>query len=188
MIYLIVNIHRSGSSMMMRCLEAGGLTPVYDKLSDKMVQFAPKDYSPNPNGFYTFTGIVDSGFYNLYRGKLIKFPFRELSKLPLGDYKVIVLKRSPGEIRKSMTRWTPFQSWGMEEVITYNYTKVVNAIIRALKGRSDISLIEVNYKDIVKNPLAEFERIKASGWPINAALCAEKVDSSLHRNKLEKDI
>ena len=48
-------------------------------------------------------------------------------------------------------------------------------------------ILEVNYRDIVKKPLLAFERIKANGWPIDAALCAEKVDVSLHRNKLEKD-
>lgn len=186
MVYLVVNIHRSGSSMMMRCLEAGGLTPVYDKKADVMNHSAPKDYIPNPNGFYQFTGEITPAFGRIYAGKAIKFPLRKLKDLPTGEYKVILLKRAAKEIRMSMAKWTPFDSWGGQEAITYVQVKYLNAAKKILAEKG-AKIIEVNYKDIVKNPLAEFERINASGWPINAALCAEMVDASLHRNKLEKD-
>lgn len=187
MVYLIVNVHRSGSSMLMRCLEAGGLNPVYDKSSDAMNHHAPGDYVPNPNGFYQFTGEVLPSFAMQYDGRLIKFPIGEVSNLPKGDYKIIILKRNPLEIRRSMARWTPFNAWGGQEAATYLYDKFMSAVELVLKTKGKVSLIEVNYRDIVKNPLLSFERIKASGWPINPALCAEKVDASLHRNKLEKD-
>ena len=186
MVYLVVNIHRSGSSMMMRCLEAGGLTPVYDKSADVMNHSAPSDYIPNPNGFYQFNRDVTPSFPTRYAGKLVKFPISKLKDLPPGEYKVILLKRAAKEIRMSMVKWTPFASWGGQEAITYIQVKYLNAAKKILAEKG-AEIIEVNYRDIVKNPLLEFERINASGWPINAALCAEKVDASLHRNKLEKD-
>lgn len=187
MVYLIVNAHRSGSSMLMRCLEAGGLVPVYDKAADAMNHTAPKDYIPNPNGFYQFSGMVTPGFARIYDGKLIKFPLNKLKDLPPGEYKVILLKRAAKEIRMSMAKWTPFSSWGGHESLTYVYVKYMNAVKKLLATRGNVDLMEVNYRDIVKKPLEVFEQISAAGWPINPALCAEKVDASLHRNKLEKD-
>lgn len=186
MVYLVVNIHRSGSSMMMRCLEAGGLVPVYDKNADIMNRSAPKDYIPNPNGFYQFTGDITPAFARIYDGKAVKFPISRLKDLPQGEYKVILLKRAAKEIRMSMEKWTPLQSWGGQESITYVQVKYLNAAKKILSEKG-ADIIEVNYRDIVKNPLEAFERISAAGWPINPALCAEKVDASLHRNKLEKD-
>lgn len=186
-VYLIVNIHRSGSSMLMRCLEAGGLKAVFDKSSDSMNHSAPKDYIPNPNGFYQFNGEINPLFYEMNKGKLIKFPIREISKLPQGEYKIILLKRNPKEIRASMAKWTPFQSWGNDEAVTYIYNKYMNGIKTILEQRNDVDLIEVNYKDIVNSPLETFEYIRDSGWGINSELCAEKVDSSLYRNNLERD-
>jgi len=186
MVYLVVNIHRSGSSMMMRCLEAGGLTPVYDKAADAMNHSAPSDYVPNPNGFYQFNGAITPAFSNRYDGKLIKFPISKLKELPQGEYKVILLKRAAKEIRMSMAKWTPFSSWGGQEAITYIQVKYLNAAKKILSEKG-AEVIEVNYRDIVKNPLAAFQIISDAGWPINPALCAEKVDAYLHRNKLEKD-
>ena len=82
MVYLVVNIHRSGSSMMMRCLEAGGLVPVYDKNADVMNHSAPKDYVPNPNGYYQFGGDINPAFARLHDGKVVKFPISNLKDLP----------------------------------------------------------------------------------------------------------
>lgn len=188
MVYLVVNMHRSGSSMLMRCLEAGGLDPVYDKFNDILEYHTPLDYLPNPNGFYQFDGPFDDAFYNLHIGKLIKCPIKNISKLPKGNYKVIILRRNPEEIRASMARWTPFVSWGAQEVMTYFYEEYLSALKSILEVRGDMSIVEIEYKNIIKNPINVFEWLQSQGWPINPNLCAEKVDNTLYRNRLEKDI
>ena len=185
--YLILNVHRSGSSMLMRCLEAGGLDPVYDRSSDTMNHSAPTDYVPNPNGFYQFNGEITPAFYDQYKGKLIKCPIRQSLNLPLGKYKVILLKRNPEEIRKSMASWTPFDSWGPDEVITYFYDEYMDALKSKLLERGDMEITEVNYKDIVKSPQEVFEFIQSSGWEIDPEKCAAMVDSGLYRNRLESE-
>lgn len=182
-----MNLHRSGSSMLMRCLEAGGLDPVYDKLSDAMNHSAPSDYVPNPNGFYQFTGEVNEAFPILYNNKLVKFPIRYLNNLPDSEYKIIILKRDPEEIRMSMSKWTPYSAWGPQESATYLYDEIITGIKDRLSKLNNVSVIEVNYRDIVNNPLDTFNYIKESGWEINVEACVSMVDSSLYRNKLEKD-
>jgi hypothetical protein len=186
MIYLVINNHRSGSSMLMRCLEAGGIDPVYNKASDLMNFSAPYDYIPNPNGFYQFNGEVNAAFYHLYYGRLIKCPIHEATQLPPGEYKVILLTRDAAEVRASMARWTPFQSWGKAETVTYFQDEFMAALKSKLTARVDMDIIEVEYRDIVNSPEETFAFIQSSGWPIDHVLCAEKVDSSLYRNNLER--
>lgn len=186
-VYLISNIHRSGSSMMMRCLEAGGLIPVYDKESDSMNQHAPFDYIPNPNGFYQFQRDVTANFYEFFKGKVVKCPVRELLNLPVGNYKLCFIKRNPAEIRASMAKWTPFKSWGKDEVITYFYDLYVDSILTLLQARTDFNIVKLNYKNVVENPTLQFQKLVDAGWPVNVTEMTAKVQDSLYRNKLEID-
>lgn len=186
-LYLVINVHRSGSSMMMCCLEAGGLVAVYDKTQDAMNHSAPTDYVPNPNGFYQFNQEVTPAFYEQYKGNLVKYPVRKINNLPPGNYKVILLHRNPEEIRTSMSKWTPFESWGNNETLTYFYDLFMSTVKSILSKRNDVKLLEVNYRDIINSPSATFEAIKNFGFPIDVNKCVLKVDSSLYRNNLEKD-
>lgn len=187
MIYLISNIHRSGSSMMMRCLEAGGLFPSYRPEAElDFNASAPENYAPNPNGFYQFGGEVDSSFNEVYDGKLVKLPIRDLLKLPQGDYKLVLLKRNPAEIRASMARWTPYTSWGRDEVITYFYDLYFDTLVTELSERTDISITILNYADIVANPEQEFVKLLDAGWSFDVASASALVDESLYRLRLEQ--
>lgn len=185
-VYLISNIHRSGSSMMMHCLSNGGLTPVFNKLSDKMNFFPSFNYIPNPNGFYQYTGNVDETFYEKFKNKLIKCPIRKLINLPDGYYKLLFIKRNPQEIRLSMHKWTPYKTWGPNETLTYFYEEYINALIEKLNDRGDFEIITLEYLDIIKSPLNEFIKLVEVNWPINPIECSKHVDSQLHRLKLEK--
>lgn len=182
MIYIVSNIHRSGSSMMMRCLESGGLNPAYDKESNSMNESAPDDYIPNPNGFYQFVNEIGEGFIG-YDGMVIKCPIRELATLPLHQYKVVLLKRNPAEIRASMGKWTPYESWGKDEVLTYLYNWYFDKVIARCTARGDMEITVLNYADIIANPIVEFTKLASWGIDVNAA--ASLVDETLYRLKLE---
>lgn len=183
MIYLVSNIHRSGSSMMMRCLEAGGLPVVYDKDANRMNESAPSDYVPNPNGFYQFNYEISDQFATIYDGKAIKCPIRKLVGLPQGNYKLVFMKRNPAEIRASMGKWTPYQSWGKDEVLTYFTTEYFAALQTMLTARGDMDITVLNYSAIVANPLLEFAKISHWGVDINAM--AAMVQPELYRFNLE---
>lgn len=183
-VYLVSSVHRSGSSMAMRCLEAAGLTAVYDPQADIMNNTLG-DYVPNPNGFYQFSGPITPTFFSDYSGKLLKCYIKDLPKLPQGNYKLLLLKRNPAEIRASMSRWTPFSSWGEDEAVTYLYDFYMDELVRQLTERGDFDITILYYADIVKDPTTEFNKLFAASWPIDVSKAAELVDPSLHRLKLE---
>jgi hypothetical protein len=169
--------------MMMRCLEAGGLSPIYDKGADVMNHSAPLDYVPNPNGFYQFTNEITPDFVQLYDGMLVKCPIRKLLWLPLGDYKLVIMKRDPIEIRASMSKWTPYQSWGKDEVITHTYDLFIDSLIVELTKRGDMDVTILNYADIVTNPIVEFTKLIS--WGVDVPAMAALVQPELYRLKLE---
>lgn len=183
-VYLVSNLHRSGSSMLMHCLSKGGLTPIYNKFVDGMNFSAPNSYVPNVNGFYQYTGDVDNFFYDKYKSKLLKCPLKKLTDLPTGKYKLVFIKRDPEEIRKSMHKWTPYNSWGQEEILTFFYNEFVDTILNKLKERDDFEITILNYRDIIKNPTTEFSKLKKLGWPIDVVECSSHVNSQLYRSKI----
>lgn len=184
-IYLISNVHRSGSSMMMRCLTEAGMSGLFDTRIDNLI--FQDDYHPNPNGFYQNYPNIENRILDAV-GCVTKFPWRQLRTLPVYEnikYKIIFLKRNPQDIRASMNAFSPFSSWGADNVVLDFYDEIMTSILDELKKRTDVDLIVLNYADIVSNPSAEFAKLIEAGWPINIEKATSMVDSSLHRFKLE---
>lgn len=177
--YLISNIHRSGSSMMMRCLTSSGMEGIYDKeLDNTLGLFIQDDYHPNPNGFYQTMEI------NLESHKVVKYPFRKLLSLPFGEYNICFLKRNPAEIELSIQQFTPYVSWGDDMIVLEFYDLIINTLLENLASRPDVKLTVLNYADIINDPVHEFNKLVDAGWPIDPVLASSFVDSNLYRNKL----
>lgn len=187
-VYIVTSFHRSGSSMMMRCLEAGGITPKRYKLGDVPWNrtFGTSKYVPNPNGFYFMEDTVFDwpSFYEDFKGHSVKVPRLTLHMLPPGNYKLIYMVRNPKEILQSMRKFIPYRGWGKPTVAVYFYDMLRAQIIKNLLARGDFEILEVNYNELLKDPIAAFEKIKDFGIPIDPELAAEKVDLSLYRNRI----
>lgn len=173
--------------MMMRCLEAGGMDVAYDDSQERLnVRHDGSLYVPNPNGFYALSeDFRRPDLYDIYAGKAMKIPFRDLTSLPKGEYKILFIKRNPEEIRKSMDAFTPGRHWGQDSSILFFYDMVISSLLEQLSTRDDVEIIVMEYADIVTNPLGAFSRLKERGWDIDVERAISKVDSSLHRFKLE---
>ncbi|MBP9715205.1 MAG: hypothetical protein KBD52_01825 [Candidatus Pacebacteria bacterium] len=189
-VYLISNIHRSGSSMMMRCLEAGGLPVAYDDVQESLnYEYNTPDYVPNPNGFYALQENFDEiNVAQKYTGKALKYPFRLLLNLPEDEnkYNILFLKRNPDEIRASMNAFMPDQAWGADATILELYDTYFDTLLDEISKKKNISLIVINYRDIVENPQKEFQKLLNVGWPIDIEKASSMVEPSLYRLKLEK--
>jgi len=189
-IYIVTSLHRSGSSMMMRCLEAGGIEAVCDKTMDSTLEewFGSDGYSPNPNGFYQAPpGILEDGnFVEKMKGKVVKIYLTDISKLPPANYKIIFMRRDKNEILASLSKMTSGKDVGREQRNVENSETLIPNILSELATRQDMSFVQVNFAQVVKNPLIEFAKLKNNfGIPIDVQAAASMVEPSLYRFKLE---
>ena len=97
-IVVVSGLPRSGTSMMMKMLEAGGLTPLTDGQRE-----ADED---NLGGYYEFEQVKkmaqDSGWLEEARGKVVKVISRLLYDLPKTyHYRVIFMQRHLDEVLAS---------------------------------------------------------------------------------------
>lgn len=188
-VFVISNVHRSGSSMMMRCLEAGGMDVAFSDSHEYLNDiYRSEEYLPNGNGFYAPPDdIYSENIAEKYNGRVFKFPFRMLLNIPdTGKYNVLFLKRDPDEIRASMARFMPYESWGMDAVVLELYDEVVDSIIDIVSKKSNVKLTVLNYSDVVKNPKVEFQKLLDNGWNFDTEKAADAVDESLYRFRLER--
>ena len=101
-IVVVSGLPRSGTSMMMRMLEAGGLPPLTDGLR------APND--DNPLGYYEFERVKklpegDVGWLPEAQGHAVKIIAALLPHLPdSATYRVLFMRRAMSEILASQRR------------------------------------------------------------------------------------
>jgi chitodextrinase len=67
--------------------------------------------------------------------------------------------------------------------ITVYYTE--GSTVYELTAQGDVDAIILQYEDVVKQPLVEFEKLVKAGWKIDAAKAAECVTESLYRSRLD---
>src|SRR6266481_3041766 len=96
-----ITIVRSGTSLMMKMLEAGGIEPVTDN-----IRGADLD---NPKGYYEFEKVKvvaeDSSWLPATRGKAFKMVSILLRNLPANHpFKLIFMRRKMGEVLASQSK------------------------------------------------------------------------------------
>jgi hypothetical protein len=182
-IYIVSGYMRSGTSMMMKCLEAGGMKVRYHPRKDLALnkKYARKGYQPNPGGFYELEprAFNDPDFTKVCSGRLIKVLHWRLTDLAPFDYKIIFMLRDPKEIEvsylKMLQRRAPF--------VLYKYHEWVHDILAALKARG-MDALPIRYQDVIGDPLATFSKIKANNWPVlDIEKAAAVVNPELYRSR-----
>src|SRR5437899_574640 len=98
---IVSGLPRSGTSMMMKMLEAGGMEPLTDH-----VRTADED---NPKGYYEFERVKDlekdQTWLEDAKGRYVKVISMLLKHLPAGyTYKVIFMRRTMEEILASQRK------------------------------------------------------------------------------------
>lgn len=180
-VYVVGGFMRSGTTMLMQALEAGGLTvdrapdgdlhDDYELSADQRRQgWEPEHYS----GEIRVGDALPSGrFPTLHRGHLIKClagMARYCDPQP-GGYVVVYIHREPKAINASMlARWG--QSYAESAI-----TKSVEADVNMWRNRDDcpVRLLEVWYDDVLADPKAVMLQLRALGFPIRHVNRAARV-------------
>ena len=183
-IVVVTGLPRSGTSMMMKMLEAGGVPPLCDgqRQAD----------SDNPNGYYEFEPVKrtkdDPGWVSQCAGKAVKMVYSLLYDLPADQqYHVIFMRRDLDEILNSQKRMLQ----NMQRHSGINDDRMARLfsgeIIRFQKWiaeSSHINCLEVTYSDIAAGSAAPIHHINAHlGGKLNTSAMASIVDPSLYRNR-----
>lgn len=160
-IYVVSGLPRSGTSMMMKMLEAGGLSALTDN-----IRTADDD---NLQGYYEFERVKamkdgDTDWVGEAQGKVIKVISALLEYLPSAyQYKIIFMEREMMEIlasqRKMLERrgkpGNPAEDGKFAEL----YGKHLEKVKTWLAGQTNMSVLYVRYNEMVKNPADQSRKV-----------------------------
>lgn len=189
-VYVVGGWLRSGTSMMMECLDVGGLpaytSPQVEQRQQRRYNNSP-EYQGNPRYHEIGPGVSGRDDFPFFMdGQVFKSLRQSITLLPAGKhagyYKACLMRRDPEEIRQSMSalfnqRVEPAQAAMIDRYIAL--------IADCLNQRADVDLIEVDYRSVVNDPMAAFQRMADHGWPIDPEKAASVVDARLCRYRRE---
>ena len=185
-IIVVSGLPRSGTSMTMKMLEAGGLPLVIDG-----IRTADED---NPKGYYEDERVKDLGqmedksWLAGARGKAIKIISYLLKDLPRSqNYKVLFMRRNVHEVLASQTKMLERRGEDSESSdermleIYENHLWIVN---RLLKREPHLEALDVHYKAVLENPRVEAQKMyDFLALPLDLEKMVGVVDQSLYRNR-----
>ena len=187
-IAVVSGLPRSGTSMAMKMLEAGGLEVVTDGL-----RIADQD---NPKGYYEDERVKDlakspnRAWLREARGKAVKIISFLLKNLPAdNNYKIIFMQRSLEEILASQAKMlsnlgedNESEDERMEEI----YTEHLRHVKFMLSYRRHFDTLVVGHRHTVAAPEAVARGIADFlGGGLDVEAMAAVVDPSLYRNRSE---
>jgi hypothetical protein len=185
-ITVVSGLPRSGTSMMMKILEAGGIPPLTDQL-----RVADSD---NPRGYYEFERVkqLDKGdiaWVPEAKGKVVKVISALLKHLPAGyDYRVLFVRRHMAEILASQRKMLVNRGEDPDKMddaqMAALFEKHVKQVEQWLAEQRHIAVLYVHYSDILSEPLAQISRINEFlGGHLDTEKMAQAIDPSLYRNR-----
>ena len=187
--YIIVvsGLPRSGTSMAMRMLGAGGL-PIY-------ADSTREADTSNPHGYFESREVMDimhkCDFIAEAKGKAIKVVSPLLRYLPRANmsYRLVFMRRDLEEIIASQRRMLslgkkPTSAPFDEQAMIAQYRKHLKQIETWLENDGAFDTLYVRHADVLKNPQRLSEQITSFlQTKLNTEKMAAAVDRALYRNK-----
>ena len=214
--YIVGGSQRTGTSMMMQALMAGGLEADYDPNRDRMNdQHGDEHYKPNAGGFYELRRekYQAIGFPRAHEGKLIKVLNEGILKIaprdPADPYRIVFMRRDPEEMRQSwqaffgpnsthpvlrgtmgdVDDWCTMQPATKRDLRAIEWACVeqrMNDIVGTLRNRVDCDVQELWYREVVMEPALVFDMLAEAGWPIDPEKATAVIDPALCHMRREE--
>lgn len=185
-IVIVSGLPRSGTSMMMKMLDAGGIPPLTDNIRE-----ADQD---NPKGYYEYERAKklkdgDDAWLPDAEGKAVKIISALLPHLPdTYEYRVIFMRRAMPEIlasqRKMLINRGEDPDKVSDEEITALYEKHLAKTLNWIDEHDNVFRLDVDYNDMLQNPQPRVaEIIRFLGGELDQAAMIAVVDPSLYRQR-----
>ncbi|KAA3661488.1 MAG: sulfotransferase family protein [Chloroflexi bacterium] len=185
---VVSGLPRSGTSMMMKMLETGGIPPLTDK--------ERKADTDNPKGYYEFERVKklpdDIAWLPDADGKAVKVISQLLKHLPPNyEYRVIFMRRNLDEIlasqKKMLLRRGENPNEVSDEELAGLFEKHLKQVFGWLHAQTNVSTLFVNYSEMLADPLVNAEKVtQFLGGNLDSRVMAEVVDPNLYRNRQEQ--
>jgi hypothetical protein len=185
MITIVSGLPRSGTSLMMQMLVAGGMSPLSDgeRAAD----------TDNPRGYLEWERIKtlpqDPGSIAEAEGKVVKVISKLLLSIPQGhEYRVIFMQRPLAEIIASqdqmLRRRGTFKEGANSAAISIAFEKHLREVDAWLDGKTYVKTLRALYHEVLTKPkevarqIQDFLRLN-----LNLEAMTKQVDASLYRNR-----
>jgi len=184
-IIIVSGLPRSGTSMMMGMLEAGGLPILTDR-----VRTADED---NPKGYYEFELVkkieTEQEWLQAARGKAVKMISALLKYLPpTYSYQIIFMRRSLAEVlasqRQMLIRRGENPNAVDDERMAALFERHLAWVEGWLAAQPHMRVLYVRYDEVVVDALAQARRVNEFlGGGLDIDRMAAAVDRTLYRQR-----
>jgi len=182
-VVIVSGLPRSGTSMMMQLLEAGGITPLTDGQREAD--------SDNPRGYYEFEpakGRGDhGGWLDQAGGKVVKMVAQLLPNLPPGrQYRMIFMERPLEEViasQDAMLERLDRPRAGKRSNLARTYMAQVEQVKRVLAPHAGrLSVLPIDYRRALAEPESVAAEVSAFlGGALDVEAAAKAIDPGLRR-------
>jgi hypothetical protein len=185
-IIVVSGLPRSGTSMMMKMLEAGGKVILTDNLREADAN--------NPKGYYEFERVKqmkdgDVAWLPDAVGKVVKIVTGLITHLPPDyHYKVIFMQRDLNEVLSSQKKMLGRLGKGDDQIPDDKMAKVYEEHVKQVKAwlvrQANVDVLYVNYNKMVTEPTELLERVNSFlGGSMDVQVMASVVDNELYRER-----
>jgi len=183
-ITVVSGLPRSGTSMMMRILEQGGLPVLTDG-----IRAADED---NPRGYYEFERVKrldkDASWLPDAYNKALKVIYIFLYQLPPQHrYKVLFLRRDLDQVVASQNVMLGNRNEKRtldDERLIHSYQQQLRHLEAWLKQQNNFEVLYLDYEDILSDPEdAVLGIVSFLGLRLNTQRMVQTIEPALHRNR-----
>jgi hypothetical protein len=182
---VVSGLPRSGTSLMMRMLEAGGL-PI---LTDAM-RTADED---NPRGYYEYEPVKrlkeDPACLEPARGKVVKIISELLRSVP-PQYpcRVILMRRAMSEVlasqRQMLIRRGKPADAAQDEQLAALFERHLSRLDAWLQQQSHIQVLDISYNALLEAPAEPIAQVnRFLGGALDTGRMAQVIDQGLYRQR-----
>jgi hypothetical protein len=185
-VIIVSGLPRSGTSMMMKMLEAGGQLILTDNLREADAN--------NPKGYYEFERVKqmkdgDLAWLSDAVGKVVKIVTGLIMFLPSGyNYKIIFMRRDLNEILSSQKKMLGRLGKEDDNIPDDKMAKVYEEHLKEVRGwlirQPNIETLYVNYNSMVKDPTEALNKVNDFlGGGMDVSVMSAVVDKELYRER-----
>ncbi|MFQ5461810.1 MAG: sulfotransferase family protein [Phycisphaerae bacterium] len=184
-ITIVSGLPRSGTSMMVHMIDAGGIPVLTDGVR--------KADEHNPRGYFEFEPVKqtrkDPSWLDQAHGKVVKMTYLLLADLPLDrEYRVVFMRRPLDEVIGSQNAMLGRSGRDNPDMPDSRVREVFQAqlqeVERYLAAHANFRVLFVNYSEVIESPEACVHAINGFlGHELDTAAMAAVIDPSLYHQR-----